>query len=136
MGLVENAAGEVLVNRRPPGAHMAGLWEFPGGKRHPAETPFAALRRELDEELAITVIAAQPFLTLAHDYADRSVALDVWLVERFSGTPQPAEAQELRWASLAELATLELLAADTPIVAALRTRRQLSMSPKDTFFVD
>jgi 8-oxo-dGTP diphosphatase len=136
VGLIENASGDVLVNRRLPGTHMAGLWEFPGGKRRPLESAFAALKRELEEELAITVLAAEPFLTLTHDYGDRRVALDVWRVERFDGVPRSAERQELRWASLEDLAALDLLAADGPIVEALRVRRQLNMSPNGTFFVD
>ena len=132
VGLIENAAGQLLVNRRPRG-HMAGLWEFPGGKRKPAEARLTALCRELEEELGITVTAARPFLVLHHDYADRHVELDVWLVETFEGTPRSREAQELRWAGIDDFANLELLAADAPIVTAWR---QLSISPKGTSFVD
>jgi 8-oxo-dGTP diphosphatase len=136
VGLIENALGQVLVNRRRPGTHMAGFWEFPGGKRKARESAFAALRRELEEELSITVLEAEPFVVLSHDYGDRRVVLDVWRVERFTGVPHGAEQQELRWVGLDELPTLDLLAADTPIVEALRARRQLSISSKGTFLVD
>ena len=136
VGVIESASGELLVNRRRQGSHMAGFWEFPGGKRKRSEARFAALCRELEEELAISVIAARPFVALTHDYADRSVELDVWLVERYGGTPAPNEAQELKWVALEDVGGLELLPADAPIVAALRARRQLSMSSNGTFLLD
>ncbi|HEX6996730.1 MAG TPA: 8-oxo-dGTP diphosphatase MutT [Gammaproteobacteria bacterium] len=116
VGLLVNRRGEVLVNRRRPGTHMAGYWEFPGGKSRPGEERLAALRRELREELGIEVVDARPVLELAHDYPERSVTLDVWRVERFGGEPYAREGQELRWVPVPELATIGLLPADRPIV--------------------
>jgi len=119
VGLIGDAQGRWLVNQRRPGTHLAGFWEFPGGKRQAAETPFAALRRELDEELGIDVLAAEPWLELEHDYPDKTVRLDVWRVLDYRGEVVAREGQALDWVAAAGLATLPLLPADLPIVAAL-----------------
>ena len=98
---------------------MAGLWEFPGGKLQAGETPFAALCRELDEELGIEVLAAEPWLELVHDYPDKKVLLDVWRVLDYRGEVGAREGQALDWVAAARLTALPLLPADLPIVAAL-----------------
>jgi len=108
------------VNQRRPGTDLAGFWEFPGGKRRLGETPLAALRRELSEELGIDVLAAEPWLALAHDYPDKRVHLDVWRVLHYAGTIVPRESQLLEWVAVDRLAGLPLLPADLPIVVALR----------------
>ncbi len=113
--------GRVLVNRRPAGTHMAGYWEFPGGKRTAGEGRFDALRRELHEELGIEVQEAIPMIELVHDYPEKRVALDVWRVLEYAGEPHSREGQELRWVAPAELGGIGLLPADTPILAALET---------------
>jgi 8-oxo-dGTP diphosphatase len=120
VGLIADERGRWLVNQRRAGTHMAGLWEFPGGKRQPGETPFAALRRELDEELGIEVIDAVAWFELAHDYPDKQVHLDVWRVRRYGGEVVPREGQALRWITVDEFAELPLLEADWPIVERLR----------------
>jgi 8-oxo-dGTP diphosphatase len=120
VGLIGDASGRWLVNRRRPGTHLAGSWEFPGGKLQPGETRLAALRRELDEELGIDVVAAEPLLELVHDYPEKRVRLDVWRVLDYRGTATPREAQELAWVAVEALESLPLLAADLPIIAALR----------------
>ena len=121
VAIIRDAGGRFLISQRGPGAHMAGAWEFPGGKKGTAETRMTALERELAEELGITVIAAEPFIEISHAYADRRVRLDVWLVRDYSGEPVPREGQPLRWATIDDLAHTGLLEADKPIVAALRT---------------
>ena len=120
VGLIGDEHGRWLVNQRRPGTDLAGFWEFPGGKRHAGETPLAALRRELGEELGIEVLAAEPWLELVHDYPDKRVRLDVWRVLKYSGVVTAREAQLLDWVSADRLAALPLLPADVPIVAALR----------------
>ena len=119
VGLIGDASGRWLVNCRPPGTPLAGSWEFPGGKRQPGEAPLAALRRELDEELGIEVLEAEPVLVLEHDYPDKRVRLDVWLVSRYRGQAMPREGQPLRWVTVAECRELPLLPADGPIVERL-----------------
>jgi 8-oxo-dGTP diphosphatase len=119
VGLIGDARGRWLVNQRRPGTDLAGFWEFPGGKRHSGETPFAALRRELHEELGIDVLAAEPWLELLHDYPDKKVLLDVWRVLDYRGEAGAREGQALDWVEPAALAALPLLPADLPIVEAL-----------------
>ena len=122
VGLIEDEAGNFLIAQRRAGTHMAGLWEFPGGKRHDDESAFAALQRELREELAIEVSAAERFIVVEHEYGDRHVSLDTWLVTDFSGEPRAEEGQALRWVAPDRLLATRLLAADRPIVEALLAR--------------
>jgi 8-oxo-dGTP diphosphatase len=115
-----DARGRVLIAQRPQGKHQAGRWEFPGGKVAPGESEAAALARELREELGIEVTASRPFMRLEHSYADRSVELSMWIVERFAGAPRSLEDQALRWVAPADLGQADLLEADRPFVEALR----------------
>jgi 8-oxo-dGTP diphosphatase len=119
VGLISDGAGRWLVNSRRAGTPLAGLWEFPGGKCQAGETPLAALRRELDEELGIDVLEAEPVIELVHDYPDKRVRLDVWRVVRYGGEPAAREGQPLRWVTVSECRGLPLLEADWPIVARL-----------------
>jgi 8-oxo-dGTP diphosphatase len=132
VGLIADGAGRWLVNQRRAGTHMAGRWEFPGGKSQPGETPLMALRRELDEELGIEVLEARPWFELFHDYGDKSVHLDIWRVQRYDCDVVAREGQWLRWVTLEELADLPLLEADWPIVERLANEKasgRLSRSP-------
>lgn len=119
VALIRDTAGRVLVSQRLPGRHMAGYWEFPGGKRAAGESRREALARELDEELGIQPLAVAPFMRLEHDYPDTRVALDVWIVSDYAGEPRALEDQPLAWHAPADLLHIELLAADRPIVARL-----------------
>jgi 8-oxo-dGTP diphosphatase len=126
VGLINDGAGHWLVNRRRAGTHMAGCWEFPGGKVESGEQPLRALRRELDEELGIDVRHAEPLLDLVHDYPDKRVLLDVWRVVSYAGEASSREGQVLRWVAAADLDAVPLLAADAPIVAALERQQTAS----------
>jgi 8-oxo-dGTP diphosphatase len=121
-GALFDAQARVLIAQRPAGKHMAGEWEFPGGKLEPGEDRFEGLKRELREELGIEAIRAMPVIAYEHRYAERTVLLDLWIVEEFSGVPQSLDAQSLKWVSLAELDTVGLLEADRPMVGALREK--------------
>jgi 8-oxo-dGTP diphosphatase len=114
--------GRVLIAQRPPGKHMAGRWEFPGGKIDDGESEQAALSRELSEELGITVGAAHPLLTIRHDYADRSVELVMWIVEDYAGEPRSLDGQQLKWVPPARLLEEDVLEADRPFIEALQRR--------------
>jgi len=114
-----DGSGRVLIAERPAGKHMAGRWEFPGGKVAPGESEEAALTRELQEELGIEVISARPLMRLTHRYPDRDVELSMWMVERYGGEPQPLDGQRLKWVERARLAGEDILEADGPFVAAL-----------------
>ena len=115
-----DAAGRVLISERPPGKHLAGRWEFPGGKLDPGESEAAALTRELAEELGITVLRARPLMRLAHNYDDRRVDISLWVVETFSGTPAGLDGQQLKWVPPPTLHDEDMLAADVPFIAALQ----------------
>lgn len=106
----------VLVTQRPAGKALAGQWEFPGGKLEAGEPEMTALRRELAEELGITVESARPMYTLRHEYPERHVELSVWVVDGYDGVPAGLEGQPLRWERPAALRSLPLLPADLPIV--------------------
>ena len=114
-----DAGGRVLIAQRPPGRHLAGRWEFPGGKVGAGEAERQALARELREELGVEVHAARPFMRLSHAYTDRTVELSLWIVERFTGTPRGREGQQLKWVAPALLAAEDILEADHAFVAAL-----------------
>lgn len=112
-------AGRVLIAQRPAGKHMAGRWEFPGGKVTAGESEREALVRELREELGIGVTAATAFMRLTHSYQDRDVELSLWIVERFAGEPQALDGQRLKWVAPARLAGEDILEADRPFIEAL-----------------
>ena len=119
-GVLTDASGRVLVARRPDGAHLAGLWEFPGGKLMPGEPREAGLARELAEELGVRVLSAHPLILVEHRYPDRVVALDVWNVRSFAGEPHGREGQRIEWRAVHGLDPAEFPPADVPVLAALK----------------
>jgi len=123
---VIDTTGRVLIAQRPAGTHLAGGWEFPGGKLEPGEERLAGLERELREELGITIATPRPLIRVRHSYPSREVLLDIWVVKRYSGEPRGLDGQALRWCTQDELAVTELLPADKPIVAALRLPERLT----------
>ncbi|MGI9265639.1 MAG: Nudix family hydrolase [Gammaproteobacteria bacterium] len=118
-GVLRDNDGNVLVAQRPAGKHMAGDWEFPGGKRNEGEVPEDALSRELEEELGIRVVDSRPLIRYVHDYPDRRIDLDVWQVEKYEGRPRGREGQVIDWVAPGELMDRGLLPADRPVVNAL-----------------
>ncbi|MCQ8240380.1 (deoxy)nucleoside triphosphate pyrophosphohydrolase [Acetobacteraceae bacterium KSS12] len=114
--------GRVLLARRPEGKAMAGLWEFPGGKVHPGETPEAALVRELAEELGIDVAEAclAPFTFASHAYAGFHLLMPLFLCRRWKGVPVGREGQALAWVRPDKLSDYAMPDADKPLVPLLR----------------
>lgn len=118
--IVDRQQRQVLVSQRAADSHQGGLWEFPGGKLETGETTAVALARELLEELAISVTESEPMLRIEHDYIDKQVLLDVWLVTAFSGEPCALEGQPLKWMAIEQLHLLAFPAANAAIVEALQ----------------
>jgi 8-oxo-dGTP diphosphatase len=118
-GVLRDDRGRVLIAQRPPGKHLAGWWEFPGGKVAPGEAAEQALARELAEELGVELRRCHPLLQVRHDYSDRVIDLDVFVVDDYAGEPAGREAQALKWIAAGELGEQALLPADRPIVEAL-----------------
>ena len=116
------ADNRVLVAQRPEGRSLAGLWEFPGGKIEPGETPAAALVRELDEELGISVgeAALSPVTFVSHSYPDFHLLMLLYLCRDWHGTPIGQQGQPLRWEVAGALDALPMPPADVPLVAVLR----------------
>lgn len=127
--VIYDAAGRILLARRPEDKHQGGLWEFPGGKVEEGEPVEAALARELEEELGIRVEQARPLIQVSHDYPDKRVLLDVWEVTAFSGEAHGAEGQPLAWVTPRELGNYEFPAANRPIVRAAQLPRQYLITP-------
>ena len=92
-GLIQDAAGRYLIAQRPPGSHLEGLWEFPGGKREPDETLEACLRRELAEELSATFAVGEKVQTVRWVYPEKTVVLHFYRCRLEAGTIAPGEAQ-------------------------------------------
>jgi 8-oxo-dGTP diphosphatase len=114
--------GRVLLAQRPEGKPMAGLWEFPGGKIHPGESPEAALIRELKEELDIDVTEAclAPFTFASHRYEAFHLLMPLYVCRRWNGVPHPREGQTLAWVRPAKLGDYPMPPADKPLVAMLQ----------------
>jgi 8-oxo-dGTP diphosphatase len=121
-GVILSPEGQILLALRPQKAHQGGLWEFPGGKVEASEVVEEALIRELQEELAITVTACEPLVEVSHDYSDKCVLLDVWIVSAFTGEPKGNEGQQVRWVNPERLADYDFPAANVPIVEAVQQR--------------
>ena len=111
--------GRVLLTRRNEGTHLAGMWEFPGGKIEPGEEPPAALVREIGEELGVSAAIGAPFAFNYHAYPGKRVLLLTYLVE-LAGSPQPLGCAEIGWFTSGEIGRLETPAADVPIFGRLR----------------
>lgn len=110
--------GLILIAQRNRGA-LAGYWEFPGGKLEPAETPEAALQRELQEELGIEAQIGSHVLSTVHHYPHLSVELLVYRATITGGEPEARDHADLKWVTLSQLRNYPLAPADWPVVAAL-----------------
>lgn len=115
-----NGDGQVLLAQRPEGKSLAGLWEFPGGKLEPGESPEAALARELDEELGITAPQLEPFTFVSFAYPEFHLVMLLYWCRGWTGVPVGRDGQALRWETPAAMAGLPMPPADLPLVAALQ----------------
>lgn len=126
MKVVEVAAGLIrhqgryLIARRKPGGHLAGFWEFPGGKREPGESLEECLRRELFEELNIRVDVPVPYRIIRHEYPGKTVELHFFRCAIEEGEAVPLECTEIRWVSPDELSQFAFPPADLTVIEALQ----------------
>ncbi len=120
VAVIKNREGEILIAKRAANAHQGGLWEFPGGKLEPGETPLAALQREIHEEVGLHIEQARPLITLPYHYPDKSVCLHVFYADVFQGTPAGKEGQTIAWARPNALQQLDFPAANQAIITALQ----------------
>jgi 8-oxo-dGTP diphosphatase len=121
-GILCDSNGRVLIAERLGGGAFNGLWEFPGGKIIAGETATQALSRELAEELGIEVTEYSSFMNLRHQYDDRLVTIEFFIVSDWNSEPVGREGQQLRWVPAESLDADELLPADVPVVEALKQR--------------
>ena len=119
IGLNDNNETRYFLTKRLDEVHQGGKWEFPGGKVETDETVAQALARELKEEINIDILSCIPLITINHDYKDKSVCLEVFIVDNYNGEPSAQEGQGQGWFSLSELALLDFPAANKQIIAKL-----------------
>ena len=120
VAVIQREDGRILFAERPANKDCAGEWEFPGGKVEAGETPRQALNREIEEELAIHITEARPWITLSHTYPHASVQLHFFIVSGWTGHEHGKEGQRLSWQDLSELTISPLLTANAPVIRALQ----------------
>ena len=118
-----DADGRVLLAQRPEGKSLAGLWEFPGGKVEPGESPETALIRELHEELGIDTHASclAPLTFASHSYDDFHLLMPLFICRRWKGIAQPREGQRLAWVRSQDLRSYEMPPADVPLIPIIQS---------------
>ncbi len=118
--LIQDGQGRYLITRRRGRSHLAGMWEFPGGKREAGESLEAALRRELTEELSAVFSVGEKVETVRWDYPQRTVVIHFYRCRFESGTIEPLESQAMEWVSPERLKELDFPPADRELIARLR----------------
>ncbi|KAB8309648.1 8-oxo-dGTP diphosphatase MutT [Rouxiella chamberiensis] len=119
-GIIRNSGKEIFITQRDTSSHMAGFWEFPGGKIEAGETPEQAVIRELQEEVGIEAKAPVLLKTLEHRFPDRIIMLYFFLVEEWQGEPYGKEGQPKRWVKQSDLKAEEFPSANEAVVSALK----------------
>jgi 8-oxo-dGTP diphosphatase len=129
-GVITDARGRILLARRTEGRDLAGLWEFPGGKREPGESAEAALARELHEELGIAIDIGAPLIAVPQQYPHKRLRLDVRRIASWRGTPKGLDGQALAWVPPHKLPSYAMPPADRPVVAALLQPDRYLVTPE------
>ena len=129
-GVITDVRGRVLLARRGQDSDLAGLWEFPGGKREPGETSEEALARELHEELGIEADIGPPLIEVPQEYPGKRLRLEVRVIRSWKGTPHGREGQALTWVAPELLSRYSMPSADVPVVGALRQPERYLVTPE------
>ncbi|WP_440903535.1 8-oxo-dGTP diphosphatase MutT [Catenovulum sp. SX2] len=116
-----NGRNEVLIAKRNQHQHQGGKWEFPGGKVEQEEQVTEALAREMLEECNVQVISSAPLIKIEHDYGDKKVVLDTYVVEQHAGTAKGNEGQEIRWVDVNSLKQYTFPEANKSIISAIES---------------
>lgn len=132
VAIILNSFGQVLLSKRHPDVHQGSLWEFPGGKINTGEPVFKALAREIQEELGLGIKHATPVMRIAHQYSDKSVLLDVWRVDKFTGDPVGLEGQPVQWWHVNDLDKLPFPAANEGIKEMMKLPAIYGITPAIT----
>ena len=119
VAVVKDQFGKILITKRPDTVDQGGLWEFPGGKVESNENVRQALKRELYEEVGLTILTATPLIKIQHDYGDKSVLLDVFMVNLYNEDAYAKEGQKLNWVKPGNLSDYEFPVANYPIIDAI-----------------
>ena len=130
VAVIVNEREQVLVSLRANHAHQGGLWEFPGGKLEPGESVQDGLRRELHEELGITITSACPLIRIPYQYPDKAVLLDVWKVDAYEGVAHGKEGQIVEWLEIEALAGRAFPPANRSIIHALQLPPAYLVTPE------
>ncbi|MEJ4046377.1 8-oxo-dGTP diphosphatase MutT [Erwinia sp. SLM-02] len=119
VGIIRDEQRRIFLTQRSADSHMANKWEFAGGKLEPGETAEQALKRELNEEVGIDAISFLPFMNIEHQFDDRYVTINFFIVEKWLGEPYGREGQPQRWVAQSELRAEEFPPANADVIARL-----------------
>ncbi|MCD1125964.1 8-oxo-dGTP diphosphatase MutT [Jinshanibacter sp. LJY008] len=122
VGIIIDIKQAIFVTQRFKDSHLAGYWEFPGGKVESGEDAEQALRRELQEEVGIEMTHSSLLTTLEYDYPDRQLTLHFFIVDGWQGEPEGREGQVSRWIEISQLNAVEFPEANQPVIAELKQR--------------
>lgn len=125
VGIVRSHDGQIFITQRGENSHLAGFWEFPGGKVEANETPFMTLQREIAEEIDIRIHHAKYLKTVEHQYSDRYIIIHAYLVEEWDGEPFAAEGQNSRWVDEEELNADDFPDANRVLIEMLKNQDQI-----------
>lgn len=122
VAVIINTDKEVLLALRHAHQHQGDLWEFPGGKVEADESVYDALVREIEEEIGVTITSARELVKISHNYSDKTVLLDAWIIDTFIGKPTGREGQPLRWCAIINLREDDFPAANVAIIDAIKSK--------------
>lgn len=120
VGIIRSQAGKIFITQRGEQSHLAGFWEFPGGKVEPDESPYQTLVREIAEEIDIIIHNAKFLKVVEHQYSDRAIKIHAYLVEEWDGEPFAKEGQPSKWIDEEELNADDFPDANRPIIEMLK----------------